>query len=201
MRKILQSQKTFANHLSDAEALAALAPPTQSHAQSTTTATTTAAAAAAPAASTPAPQPPAKRAYKRRSTVALAAEAAPVKAEKTEQQDTPMTDADTSGSAPFLATGARFAPHPGDADPLLRSRVPPMPTREEVERLFAAPALGYLEARAALEEGAAVGSRRRFCEVCGYWGRVRCVACGTRCCALECLGVHREECFGGAYGG
>lgn len=84
-----------------------------------------------------------------------------------------------------------------------------MPSREEVEGLLAERGRGYGEARAGFEglagsgvpgSGTAGGGRvkgRRFCEVCGYWGRVRCVACGTRCCALECLGVHREECFGG----
>lgn len=74
-----------------------------------------------------------------------------------------------------------------------------MPSREEVEALLGERARGYGEARAGLE-GPPGGGRvkgRRFCEVCGYWGRVRCVACGTRCCALECLGVHKEECFGG----
>lgn len=36
---------------------------------------------------------------------------------------------------------------------------------------------------------------RYFCEVCGYWGRVRCTKCGARVCALDCLEVHREECL------
>ena len=80
-----------------------------------------------------------------------------------------------------------------------------MPSKEEVESLLAERARGYLEAKAGFDDvrigagggGAGKTKGRRFCEVCGYWGRVRCMACGTRCCALECLGVHREECFGG----
>ncbi|KFY30329.1 hypothetical protein V493_01986 [Pseudogymnoascus sp. VKM F-4281 (FW-2241)] len=163
VRKILQSQKTFANHLSDAEALAALAPPPSSTTTTTTTVTT---APPAPAA-TPAPAPtPAqsKRGYKRRSLAASSTSTPPpAKAESTPQPDTTTTTPLTaSESNPLLATAPRFAPHPGDNDPLLRSRIPAMPSGEEVERLLAERARGYGEARAVLE--GKVG-RRVFCEV------------------------------------
>ena len=81
--------------------------------------------------------------------------------------------------------------HPGDADPLLMSRVPPLPTDAEMRRLLAAPPLSYGEARG---NWGVTYPARVFCEVCGYWGRVRCLKCGTRVCALECLETHREEC-------
>ncbi|KAK3497090.1 uncharacterized protein B0T23DRAFT_393384 [Neurospora hispaniola] len=87
-------------------------------------------------------------------------------------------------------------PHPGDDDPLLVSRVPPFPTDEELRALITAPPLSYLEARAQwTEEEEGRYPARRFCEVCGYWGRVKCIKCGARVCALECLEAHREECL------
>lgn len=87
-------------------------------------------------------------------------------------------------------------PHPGDDDPLLVSCVPPFPTDEELRALMTAPPLSYTEARAQwTEEEEGRYPVRRFCEVCGYWGRVKCIKCGARVCALECLEAHREECL------
>ncbi|KAL2170056.1 hypothetical protein VTG60DRAFT_5328 [Thermothelomyces hinnuleus] len=86
-------------------------------------------------------------------------------------------------------------PHPGDADPLLVSRVPPFPSDDELRALMTAAPLSYLEARAAWDEdGPGRYPVRVFCAVCGYWGRVKCMKCGTRVCALDCLEAHREEC-------
>lgn len=85
--------------------------------------------------------------------------------------------------------------HPGDRDPLLVSRVPEMPSQEELEKLLAMPPLTYLEAKGPWVEEDRRKPVRRFCEVCGYWGRVKCRNCGGRVCALECLGVHQGECF------
>lgn len=84
--------------------------------------------------------------------------------------------------------------HPGDDDPLLVSHVPPFPTDDELRALMTAPPLSYLEARAACGSDEVRYPARVFCEVCGYWGRVRCVKCGARVCALDCLDVHRQEC-------
>ena len=92
--------------------------------------------------------------------------------------------------------------HAGDTDPLLISHVPPFPSDDELRALMTAPPLSYLEARARWgpggdDENGNPASRypvRSFCEVCGYWGRVRCIKCGARVCALECLEAHREEC-------
>lgn len=82
-------------------------------------------------------------------------------------------------------------PHSGDDNPLLASRVPTMPSDEELRKLLAHPPLNYGEVTGDWDEKYPV---RMFCEVCGYWGRVRCMKCGTRVCALECLETHREEC-------
>jgi zinc finger HIT domain-containing protein 1 len=70
-----------------------------------------------------------------------------------------------------------------------------MPSQEEVDRLLAAPPLNYNEAKGSWVEEDRQKPVRTFCEVCGYWGRVKCVRCGGRVCALECLGIHQEECF------
>ncbi|KAK3337121.1 hypothetical protein B0T19DRAFT_411569 [Cercophora scortea] len=85
-------------------------------------------------------------------------------------------------------------PHPGDTDPLLISHVPPFPSDDELRALLTATPLSYLEARAGWGDDEARYPVRMFCEVCGYWGRVRCIKCGARVCALDCLQAHREEC-------
>jgi zinc finger HIT domain-containing protein 1 len=82
-----------------------------------------------------------------------------------------------------------------DINPLLASRVPLPPTDDELRALLEHSPLSYGEARGTWDDEA----RRRypgrvFCEVCGYWGRVRCTKCGTRVCALQCLETHRAEC-------
>ncbi|KAM3513954.1 hypothetical protein MY11210_002386 [Beauveria gryllotalpidicola] len=173
VRKILQSQKTFANHLDDFLALQALM---ESNAAVASKRSNAAAAAASSS----------------RSKDASSATPG--------GGDTPMPDAAGEGSSSsdnepstMLAAPHRPPPaaHPGDADPLLVSRVPPLPTEAEMKRLLAAPPLSYGEARG---NWTATYPVRVFCEVCGYWGRVRCLKCGTRVCALECLETHREEC-------
>ena len=102
---------------------------------------------------------------------------------------------------PILTPNFRPSPaaHPGDSNPLLMSRVPEPPSEEELKKLLAQPPLSYVEARGKWEgergnDGAPKYPARKFCAVCGYWGRVRCMKCGTRVCALECLETHREEC-------
>jgi zinc finger HIT domain-containing protein 1 len=70
-----------------------------------------------------------------------------------------------------------------------------MPSQAEIERLLAAPPLSYNDARGSWTAEDRRKPVRQFCEVCGYWGRVKCTRCGGRVCALECLGVHQEECF------
>ena len=173
MRKILQSQKTFANHLDDFLALQQ--------------AEASAAAAAA---------------NSKRSTLNRSASNAAV-----QDEDTLMTDDAAAAAAvskkkkkpdakPLLPPpyGPPMATHPGDDDPLLMSAVPERPSDDELRALLAQPPLTYLEARGKWDERERGPPGRVFCEVCGYWGRVRCMKCGTRVCALECLETHREEC-------
>lgn len=205
VKKILQSQKTFVNHLSDFEAHLAIA-------GSAPTPLPVAPATPVPRAasgSTPANvTSTGKRSHKKKdpNTVTAATPlrravsnaqlastpvATPAPLTKSEPQDTPMPD------APVLAPGSCKIPdpHPGDKDPLLVSRIPGMPSMKEIEKLLAQPPLTYAEARGPWVEEDRRKPVRVFCEVCGYWGRVKCTRCGGRVCALECLGVHQEECF------
>ncbi|KAH6899000.1 hypothetical protein B0T10DRAFT_126368 [Thelonectria olida] len=172
VRKILQSQKTFGNHLDDFLALQAL------------TESNPAAASRSNAAGVSNKKPGSNK----KDTPSSARQ----------DEDVQMADADLppvlTPSCNPPQTSERDASSSDDneqADLLLASRVPEMPTDEELRKLLAAPALSYGEATGNWEEKYPV---RAFCEVCGYWGRVRCMKCGTRVCALDCLEMHREEC-------
>ncbi|KAK3395592.1 hypothetical protein B0T20DRAFT_419231 [Sordaria brevicollis] len=255
VRKILQSQKTFGNHLDDYQAFLALAEsnPQLAAQVNKPTPTTT-------ARNSPAPSTITTASTNKRSSVASKRAAAAAKEEKSggsnnkrsrtqaqqhpkqaDDDDLEMTDAPEPTTAEPVPVSESSEPrpddtpaplepelseeteaeteskpqsyppdgtilpaynrpppaaHPGDDDPLLVSRVPPFPTDEELRALMTAPPLSYLEARAQWDEDE--GGRypvRRFCEVCGYWGRVKCIKCGARVCALECLETHREECL------
>ncbi|KAK0655721.1 hypothetical protein B0T16DRAFT_342022 [Cercophora newfieldiana] len=249
VRKILQSQKTFANHLDDYQALLALAETNPAAAAALNPANAAQPKTAPPstARNSPAPPPPepksaaaskrsaaaAKRAAAREAKEAEEAAAAKAKAEAKTQAPEPKVEPPATGTeddvemtdapvdAPAEATQAepgavppapppqsyppdgtilpayKKAPppaHPADHDPLLVSRVPPFPSDEELRVLMTAPPLSYLEARGTWGEEEARYPARVFCEVCGYWGRVRCMKCGARVCALDCLETHREEC-------
>lgn len=107
-----------------------------------------------------------------------------------QEENMAMADAD---APTVLPESSRPSPpsHPGDNDPLLMSRVPDMPSDEELRRLLSHPPFNYGEVTGHRDNKYPV---RSFCEVCGYWGRVRCMKCGTRVCALDCLEAHKEEC-------
>ncbi|OLN88570.1 SWR1 complex subunit vps71 [Colletotrichum chlorophyti] len=190
VRKILQSQKTFHNHLDDhlatlAQAASTPAPHPNQH-------------TARPANKPPHPNQHTKRNAAKRSKTSTP--------KPTESEDVEMTPApDPVGTTenppaekpPVLAAYDKPGPepHPGDDDPLLVSRVPDMPADEELRWLLAQPPLSYWDARAEWADEDTRYPERRFCEVCGYWGRVKCMKCGTRVCALDCLETHREECL------
>lgn len=86
---------------------------------------------------------------------------------------------------------------PNDADQgearLLAVKTISPPTQAEIDALLATPALPYNAARAAPPDGKGPPVRT-FCEICGYWGRVRCVKCGARVCGLDCKDQHMVEC-------
>ncbi|CAG8949642.1 hypothetical protein HYFRA_00007876 [Hymenoscyphus fraxineus] len=176
VRKILASNKTFNNHLDDYTSLKELAPPPPPTPQPIVVPPPISSTPGTPLVK-PAPHLTSKgtRSHKKKDPSQLLRPPPEIK---------PLI------TLPILPPPPA---HPGDSDPLLQSRIPRMPTQEEINKLVSAPPLSYEEARGRLaEEERPV---RVFCEVCGYWGRVRCVRCGGRVCALECLDVHREECF------
>ncbi|KAH7417009.1 hypothetical protein BKA64DRAFT_285189 [Cadophora sp. MPI-SDFR-AT-0126] len=199
VRKILQSQKTFANHLSDFEALAqnpSAAPTPQPVSTPARSVPRT-----APGTAVPHLTSKGTRSHKKKDPNAVAATTplrrvstastpVPVKSEPS-TKDTPMPD------APVLSQGNSTLPipHPGDKDALLVSRIPGMPSAAEIEKLLSAPPLTYNEARGPWVEEDMRKPVKQFCEICGYWGRVKCMRCGGKVCALECLTTHQQECF------
>jgi zinc finger HIT domain-containing protein 1 len=66
--------------------------------------------------------------------------------------------------------------------------LPALPTREEMQALLDAPALTYNASRSA--PGPASVAPRSFCELCGYWGRYKCLKCGAKTCSVDCEAVH-----------
>src|ERR1700761_2995743 len=71
---------------------------------------------------------------------------------------------------------------------LLATRLPQPPSQQTIEALLKAPPLTY---------GAAVAGppvsfapTRKFCAMCGYWGKLKCTVCGTYVCGLTCKVTH-----------
>lgn len=78
-------------------------------------------------------------------------------------------------------------------NPFFKVDVPKALSEEELESLLSAPPLSYNAARAkGLPESAP--PQRKFCEMCGYWGRVKCLKCGVRVCGMDCKGQHDIDC-------
>ncbi|KAL8920237.1 MAG: hypothetical protein Q9172_004590 [Xanthocarpia lactea] len=163
VRRILTSQKTFANHLADEEAALA------SQEQQVTSVTPR----------TPAPTLARNASNGRRSSTA-APEPLPAGEVKT---------ALITPHAPDETSRRLDSEDVGDRNPLLRSYIPQMPPTGVMEALLAGPPLSYNAARAAPSIGK---PPRHFCEICGYWGSVRCLKCGARVCGLDCKNTHDE---------
>lgn len=82
-----------------------------------------------------------------------------------------------------------FEPGTGGDDESEFDAVPRLPTQEEMQVLLDAPPLTYNAARSAPVPASAPPART-FCEICGYWGRVKCLKCGARTCSVDCESVH-----------
>ncbi|KAI0512533.1 hypothetical protein F5B22DRAFT_306050 [Xylaria bambusicola] len=198
VRRILQSQKTFANHLDDYIALqvqqAETNPTGNAKANDTAGARTGQRQASASVGPSSSKKSGAKQSQSQQQ-----------QKQNKDSEDVEMIDpSDPQSGVQKSAILASYPPHPShpeDANPLLASRLPPLPSDDELRALLAAPPLSYLEARGSWPSGDGEGGQQQryptrvFCAVCGYWGRVRCMKCGTRVCALECLETHREECI------
>ncbi|KAF2723491.1 hypothetical protein K431DRAFT_23249 [Polychaeton citri CBS 116435] len=65
-------------------------------------------------------------------------------------------------------------------------------SKAELEALLNAPPLSFNQARVAPPPPNAPPPRT-FCEMCGYWGRMKCLKCGNRYCSVRCKDVHDKE--------
>ncbi|KAK4612104.1 SWR1 complex subunit vps71 [Fulvia fulva] len=72
------------------------------------------------------------------------------------------------------------------------SSIPPLPSQAEMDALLNAPPLTYNQARSA-PPPASAPPPRKFCEICGYWGRVKCMKCGNMTCSVHCKDTHDEH--------
>lgn len=79
-----------------------------------------------------------------------------------------------------------------DNDPLLRSYIPSAPSERIMQTLLSEPPLSYNASRATFGPNDLQKPSRRFCVLCGYWGKLKCVGCSVRICGLGCLQVHKE---------
>lgn len=70
--------------------------------------------------------------------------------------------------------------------------IPPLPTDAELDVLLKAPPLTYNQARSAPPPSNAPPPRR-FCEVCGFFGRAKCMKCGAMTCSVLCKDAHDEH--------
>ncbi|ODM15082.1 hypothetical protein SI65_09578 [Aspergillus cristatus] len=195
-RRILQSQKTFRNHLDDEEAhLSQTAQTTASNAPPRLSTKPSARRS-----STPMTTPKAESTAKQRKQSSSSSSAAAQQQQQQPQQsetpaETPKPDtpaepiAETETEPP--AKKQRLIPSEYDNDPLLRSRIPSAPSERMMQALLSEPPLSYNAARA----GPPVTKKapRFFCCICGYWGKIRCRNCHVRMCGLGCYKVHEDS--------
>lgn len=115
---------------------------------------------------------------------------------KTEASTTADTDTTMSDAPP--APAAHEHPSEWDSDPLLASpaeSVPPMPSDRVMQLLISEPPLTYNAARAKPLDEETRPPARKFCGVCGYWGRVKCRKCEEYTCGImECWKDHERIC-------
>jgi zinc finger HIT domain-containing protein 1 len=156
VRRILMSQKTFANHLADEEAAIA------------------------------------QQQQARQSAITLHTKIVPnlKRASTSELRAIPGSGPSQSTAKPLGGLPPPPNSDPLDDDPLLKSYVPSAPSEEVMEALLSGPPLSYNAARAGPPP--AGKPQRHFCEICGYWGTVKCMKCGARVCGLECKGAHDD---------
>ncbi|GAB7356338.1 hypothetical protein MBLNU459_g7130t1 [Dothideomycetes sp. NU459] len=210
VRRILASGKDFAHYLEEEQAAAALkGGPSAAGAAAAAAALSTAATSGGAGtamdidAADAQPKPkPAQRASKtpiaRRKPALVnlppsSSESSPAPSLPAISMGPPPVPARSSLSkevTPAPAAAAKTSGTPDDS--LLAPSLPSTITAEEIEVLLSAPPLPYAAARSA-PPNAAAPPQRVFCEICGFWGRVKCLKCGARVCGLECKGAHEES--------
>lgn len=176
VKRILGSGKDFAYYIAEEEALLSNKPPV-AISQVTTGDTNTSKAATRP------------------SKTPLARRKAPLVATQPSSESTP---APSTPLATASATSKSVAAPPPQRRPMLppdtilEPRPPVFISDQELQTLLSAPALTYNAARSA-PPPASAPPRRVFCEICGYWGRAKCMKCGARVCGIECRNTHDES--------
>ncbi|CEL05436.1 hypothetical protein ASPCAL06554 [Aspergillus calidoustus] len=185
VRRILQSQKTFRNYLDDEEAALAQA------ASSTTGSTASqrlplnkitkpsSSRRSSTPATTPRPDP---------ATARLKKDLPPPASQKPSADDnTSSNNQEHDPQDP--GNGLIKSQH--DNDPLLKSYIPTAPSERIMRALLSEPPLTYNASRA----GPPITgkSARKFCCICGYWGKIRCRNCHQRTCGIECYKVHEDS--------
>lgn len=181
MRRILQSQKDFQYHLNEEEA------------SLSQTAPTPAGGGAGVATQRPGIINRITKPAQRSSSTPVAAASRKRKQATTEETpatvDTEEAHADADADADADKNHLIVSEH--DSDPLLRSRIPPVPSERIMQALVSEPPLPYNAARA----GPPITRKppRFFCAICGYWGKIRCRGCHVRTCGLDCYKVHEES--------
>lgn len=192
VRRILQSQKTFMNHLADEEAALAAGGGGAAAVQglgnvAAAAARSKVAAAAATRSSTPASlATTTTTATGRRGRVSTGA-----------MLTSTPTPAPEQGEGEGEDVKKEDEPRPKlhktkhDNDLLLRSYAPSMPSGRVMQRLLSEPPLSYNAARAG--PPSSTRPARAFCCMCGYWGKIRCKNCHLRTCGLDCYRVHEDS--------
>ncbi|KAH7138005.1 hypothetical protein B0J11DRAFT_2784 [Dendryphion nanum] len=101
------------------------------------------------------------------------------------------TPTPTAPTAPATTVPFPFGISPNDIDAMLsvESSMPPSLDPAELEALLAAPPLTYAASHVSAPPAGAP-KQRQFCDNCGYWGKIKCLKCGTRICGLECKDAH-----------
>lgn len=121
---------------------------------------------------------------------------APQRASKTPYARRKTLDEGIGSASPAPAHTVPLSAAPGDAmeidDGDDDEGLPALPSRAEMEALLNAPPLTYNQARAAPPPSSAPPPRR-FCDICGYFGRVKCMKCGAMTCSVLCKDAHDEQ--------
>ncbi|EAW11270.1 putative HIT finger domain protein [Aspergillus clavatus NRRL 1] len=186
VRRILQSQKTFRNHLDDEEAALAQAAQTTTHRPSIAKIIKPSRRSLTPAAT---PKPELSRQRKQRSI------ATPSRTSSTPADGhsvvSSATTTDETNESNETQNQNQLIKSEYDNDPLLRSFIPSAPSERIMQALLSEPPLTYNAARAG--PPMTVKSPRHFCCMCGYWGKIRCKNCHVRTCGLACYKVHEDS--------
>ncbi|KAL5343618.1 hypothetical protein BJX70DRAFT_353011 [Aspergillus crustosus] len=193
VRRILQSQKTFRNYLDDEEA--ALAQAASSGVSSSAGAQRVPLNKIAKTSS----------ASRRSSTPATNLKSAEttIRTKKVPQAHVQKQADTTTLPDPESSTQSQSQPKQQetdeftlikseyDNDPLLKSYIPPAPSERIMRALLSEPPLTYRASRA----GPPITAKapRKFCCICGYWGKIRCRNCHQRTCGIDCYKVHEDS--------